>query len=189
MRPWNILTKLLLISILALSASGVVNAKVASGPQNLSPGLHQGETGFNPLTHLAKIDFSTTLTPGSPVVTKSTSFKNLRPNDPILTPSTDTIANIQKTTQSGKFNYVVTQDGKLVLGRSGQSRPNGHINLAQGRDVLAAGEAKFVNGQLRYIDNFSGHYQPSGQAAQNAALQAFERAGVKPSQGYIERKF
>ena len=70
MQPWKILTKLLLITILALSASGVVSAKVASGPQNLSPGLHQGETVLNPLTHLAKIDFSTTLTPGSPVVTK-----------------------------------------------------------------------------------------------------------------------
>jgi len=70
MQPWKILTKLLLITLLALSASGVVSAKVASGLQNLSPGLHQGETVFNPLTHLAKIDFSTTLTPGSPVVTK-----------------------------------------------------------------------------------------------------------------------
>ena len=70
MQPWKILTKLLLITILALSASGVVSAKVASGPQNLGPGLHQGETAFNPLTHLAKIDVSTTLTPGSPVVTK-----------------------------------------------------------------------------------------------------------------------
>lgn len=42
-----------------------------SGLQNLSPGLHPGETGFNPLTHLAKIDFSTTNVLGSSVVTKS----------------------------------------------------------------------------------------------------------------------
>ncbi|WP_339754938.1 hypothetical protein [uncultured Marinobacter sp.] len=71
MRPWKILTKLLLITILALSASGVVNAKVASGLQNLGPGLHQGQSVVNPLIHLAKIDFSTTLTPGSSVVTNS----------------------------------------------------------------------------------------------------------------------
>ena len=72
MQSWKILIKLLLITLLALSASGVVSAKVASGLQNLGPGLHQGETAFNPLTHRAKIEFSTTLTPGSPVVTKET---------------------------------------------------------------------------------------------------------------------
>lgn len=113
----------------------------------------------------------------------------MRPTDPIRTPSIQTIENIQTTAQSGRFNYVVTEDGQLVLGRSGASRPNGHINLAQGHDVLAAGEARFVNGELRYIDNKSGHYQPSGEAAKQSALRAFEEYGVRPRDGCIERKF
>jgi hypothetical protein len=75
MKPWTILTKLLLITLLAFSASGVVSVKVASGHQNLGPGLHQGGTAFNPLMHLAKIDFSTTTVLGSPVATKG-SLKN-----------------------------------------------------------------------------------------------------------------
>ena len=56
-------------------------------------------------------------------------------------------------------------------------------------DVLAAGEAKFVNGYLRYIDNFSGHYKPSGISAQNAAEAAFNRAGLDATGKYIERAF
>ncbi|PHS31217.1 MAG: hypothetical protein COA95_07180 [Methylophaga sp.] len=95
---------------------------------------------------------------------------------------------IAKTGQSGRFNYIVTMDGKLVLGRSGLSQPNGHINLAQGADVLAAGEAKFVNGQLRTINNASGHYKPSGKTAQNAAVSAFESYGAGTGK-YIEKKF
>lgn len=79
-------------------------------------------------------------------------------------------------------------DGKLILGRSGGNRPNGHINLAQGANVQAAGEAKFVNGQLKWIDNASGHYKPSGSAAQNAAVSAFEQAGPGTAK-YIERTF
>ena len=116
-------------------------------------------------------------------------FSNLRPSDPISTPSIQSIANIQRTSQSGRFNYVVTEDGSLILGRSGPNRPNGHINLSQGQDVLAAGEAKFVNGELRYIDNKSGHYQPSGDAAKHEALKAFEKMQIQPRDGYIERKF
>jgi len=116
-------------------------------------------------------------------------FANLSPKDPILKPSTQKIGNILSQNQSGKFNYVVKQDGTLVLGRSGLNRPNGHINLAQGGKVQAAGEAKFVNGELKYIDNRSGHYKPSGEEARTAALKAFENQGLKPSKGYIERDY
>jgi hypothetical protein len=63
------------------------------------------------------------------------------------------------------------------------------MNLAQGRDVLAAGEAKFINGELRYLDNKSGHYRPSGDTARQAALKAFEQHKMQPRDGYIEREF
>ncbi|MBI3560322.1 MAG: hypothetical protein HY080_01200 [Gammaproteobacteria bacterium] len=114
-------------------------------------------------------------------------FKNLRPKDPVRIPSTQSIANIVKTRQSGTFNYVVTEDGKLIIGRASRNRPNGHIDLAQGRDVRAAGEAKFVNGELRSLNNNSGHYQPSGNSARDTALNAFENHGLRPRDGYVER--
>jgi len=70
MKPWKILTNLLLITLLALSASGVVSAKVASGLQNLGGAVHPGETAFNPLMHLAKINVSYDDASESPVDTK-----------------------------------------------------------------------------------------------------------------------
>jgi len=70
MQPWKSLTKLLLITLLALSASGVVSAKVASGLQNLGGAVHPSETAFNPLMHLAKIGFSYDAVSGFPLVTK-----------------------------------------------------------------------------------------------------------------------
>ena len=64
-------TWLLLLTVLA--ASGLVSAKVASGVQNLSGGLHQGNITDNALIHQAKIGFSYDDASGSPVATKSTS--------------------------------------------------------------------------------------------------------------------
>ena len=71
MPAWKILTKYLFIMLLAFSASGVVSAKVASGPQNLGPGLHQGESIVKPLMHQGKTESSYGGMSGSPVVAKS----------------------------------------------------------------------------------------------------------------------
>jgi hypothetical protein len=71
MRPWKILIKLLLITLLVFTASGVVSAKVASGPQNLAAALLQGESLFNALPCLEKSEYSTTVAPGCSVVAKS----------------------------------------------------------------------------------------------------------------------
>jgi len=90
---------------------------------------------------------------------------------------------IKKVAYSGKLNYVVTNSGELVIGRTG------HPSLSGGADVLAAGEARFVNGRLQSINNASGHYQPSGAAAQSAAESAFERAGFDATGKYIEGSF
>ncbi|MCP4485994.1 MAG: hypothetical protein GY820_01495 [Gammaproteobacteria bacterium] len=64
----HLTTWLLLLTV--LTASGLVSAKVASGSQNLSGGLHQAESGFNSLIRQAKIDFNYDAASGSPVVTK-----------------------------------------------------------------------------------------------------------------------
>lgn len=88
---------------------------------------------------------------------------------------------------SRRLNYVVTEDGQLVLGRQARDIGGGHIDLAGGNQVLAAGEVKIVNGKIQYVDNSSGHYLPTGQSAQDAAISAFERAGLNAGSKYIEK--
>jgi hypothetical protein len=44
-----------------------------------------------------------------------------------------------------------------------------------------------VNGELKYIDNASGHYQPSGQSAQRAAEKAFQDLGLDTAGKYVEK--
>ncbi|MCP4935606.1 MAG: hypothetical protein GY927_15720 [bacterium] len=63
----HLTTWLLLLTV--LTASGLVSAKVASGSQNISGGLHQGNIAANALMHQAKIDLSYDAASGSPVVT------------------------------------------------------------------------------------------------------------------------
>lgn len=69
------------------------------------------------------------------------------------------------------------------------TRGGGHIDLAAGPDVLAAGEVKLVRGEVHYIDNSSGHYLPTGASAQRAAEAAFERAGLKVEGKYVEKVY
>jgi len=110
-------------------------------------------------------------------------FKNLAPADEIAPPTLFPASQIQKVGYSGRLNYVVTESGELVIGRTG------HTSLSQGADVLAAGEARFVNGSLRSLDNASGHYQTSGMAARSAAESAFQKAGFDAAGKYTERSF
>ena len=77
-----------------------------------------------------------------------------------------------------RLNYVVTEDGQLVIGRQSQDVGGGHIDLAGGQPIQAAGEVKVVGGEIKYIDNSSGHYLPSGQSARDAALNAFRNSGL-----------
>jgi len=42
-----------------------------------------------------------------------------------------------------------------------------HSSLNAGGDVISAGEIEFLNGQITYIDNASGHYKPSARQLQN----------------------
>lgn len=65
----HLTTWLLLLTV--ITASGLVSAKVASGVQNLSGGLHQENVAANALLHLAKIDFSYDDASGFPLVPKS----------------------------------------------------------------------------------------------------------------------
>ena len=107
-------------------------------------------------------------------------FTNRRPSDPIQQPRTFTNTDIIHVRYNGRLNYVVTEKGRLVLGKTG------HTSLVNGGRVQAAGEVKFVNGQVRFINNKSGHYRPYGTSARKAAEDAFRREGFEPNGKYKE---
>ena len=87
------------------------------------------------------------------------------------------------TNFSGRRDYVVLENGELIVGK------RGHLDLSQGADVLPAGEARFVSGKLKSLDNASGHYKPSGISARNAAETAFQNAGFEALGKYGEKSF
>lgn len=59
-------------------------------------------------------------------------------------------------------DFVITIDGRLILGAK-------HATLAKNADVLAAGTLKLSGrGDIRQIDNLSGHYRPSVEEALHA---------------------
>ena len=70
----------------------------------------------------------------------------------------------------GSYIYVVKQDGTLVVANSSQ----GHIDLAEGGNVLAAGQLGILGDAVVAIDNHSGHYRPSGVNAEAAVIEAFD---------------
>jgi hypothetical protein len=86
-----------------------------------------------------------------------------------------------------RLAYVVKEDGTLVVGRNNQYQ--GHIDLAGGQPVQAAGELGIHAGKIKYIDNFSGHYRPTGLEAQRAAEEAFRKIGFSVEGKYVERSF
>ena len=62
---------------------------------------------------------------------------------------------------SGAYDFVVTQDGKLLLG-------HGHYYISkEAPTVQAAGVLEMYNGKVKTISNNSGHYQPSAQETNN----------------------
>ena len=64
-----------------------------------------------------------------------------------------------------QYNFVRTREGEMLL--HGRYR---HPSIAQGKQVLYAGEIFFNNGQLEWWSNGSGHYQPNADDAEQANL-------------------
>ncbi|MEU1206487.1 hypothetical protein [Nocardia sp. NPDC005825] len=111
-------------------------------------------------------------------------FKNLFPEDRpdwARTFSPQTLL----SGRSGKYAYVVLQDGSLVLGRP----TDGHVSLAKGDVVLAAGELKMKSGRIVELNNLSGHYRPWGRNAEDAAVRAFNENGFIAEGKYIGYEF
>ena len=81
---------------------------------------------------------------------------------------------------SGNFNYVITEQGTLIVGRSG------HTSLTGGAPVQAAGELQLYNGNVKWIDNASGHYQPSSNIG-SVAETAFNNAGLDATGKFVPK--
>lgn len=64
-----------------------------------------------------------------------------------------------------KYNFVRTREGQTLLHNRYR-----HPSLAEGQQVLYAGEVFFNNGQLQWWSNGSGHYQPDADGAEQANL-------------------
>jgi hypothetical protein len=64
-----------------------------------------------------------------------------------------------------QYNFVRTREGEMLL----HSRYR-HPTIAEGKQVLYAGEIFFNNGQLQWWSNGSGHYQPDVEDAEQANL-------------------
>jgi hypothetical protein len=124
------------------------------------------------------------LAPKSPAV-----FENQFPNHVIEPPRQVYQPWQLKNMQGRTLNYVVTEDGELIIGRIDRAPGGGHIDLAGGRPVQAAGEVVVRNGEIKYLDNAAGHYLPQGPAAQEAAEQAFRNAGFDPAGKYVEKVY
>ncbi len=97
-------------------------------------------------------------------------FENKFPLDAIGDPKivpTQALKNM-----SGNLNYVVLEDSRLVVGKSP------HTSLTNNTSVQAAGEIQLYNGNVKWLDNASGHYQPTGPQIQGIAESAFDKIGL-----------
>lgn len=64
-----------------------------------------------------------------------------------------------------QYNFVRTREGEMLLHNRYR-----HPSIAEGKQVLYAGEVFFNNGQLQWWSNGSGHYQPYAEDAEQANL-------------------
>jgi hypothetical protein len=79
---------------------------------------------------------------------------------------------------SGIYDFVITNEGKLMIGSS-------HYTLSGGAEtVRAAGTLKIVNGQIKAITNSSGHYKPTVQQGENA-IDQLSNMGLNTSKAFI----
>lgn len=156
---------------------GLLAHQIGGGSHSI---MGRASMGFGPIPE-TPIPVQGTPYPRGPYL-----FANQAPEDEVRPPNI--IPNRRLLTMDQRdLIYVVLKDGTLVTGKN--RRWQGHIDLAQGKPVMAAGEFGVYNGKLKFINNASGHYQPHGEAAQAAAQAAFRKAGFDVDGKYTEKDF
>ena len=126
--------------------------------------------------------------PDEDEIIKPILFKNQFPEEKYSIEPVPILNKDQALRTSGKVLYVVKEDGTLVIAKTNADNLFGHFDLAKGEPIIAGGEAKIYSGTVKFMDNASGHYVPSGATARNAALKAFKDAGFAISDStYVEK--
>ena len=157
-----------------MTAGGVVNAKVASGPQNLSPGLRQAEIGFNLLTYQVKSGFSYGAAPGSSVVPKAGAVET----DPLA------LDGVPKSVPTPYGDALQSSAPEALAARSqvdqgATSYRIGTIGKSQ------AAEAQFWSLENPANPGYAGRY---GIPPENVANADFiETAALRPGASYVTR--
>lgn len=152
----------------------VAPASTVESPGLLAP-LDHSDTVIVPFAETAGRTYDSSAN----LLAPRTTFSNLDPSDVPRVNGFQAINPNSLSSASGRFNYTILDDGSLVVA----NRRYGHIDLANGGDELATGEVQIVNGQIRSINNASGHYRPSSSPAQSAAENAFNALDLDVAPG------
>ncbi len=146
-------------------------------------------TGISPTTGYAGPTFRSAFRAFN-ASNEAVTFSNRFPEDAVQLRPVPTLTPEQALRMPKNVLYVVREDGGLVVAPRPKDFSYGHVDLARGEKVLAAGEGKILWGEVKFIDNASGHYLPQGPAAQSAAVKAFADYGFKvPSGAYQEKVY
>ena len=118
-------------------------------------------------------------------------FKNVFPDHELRSFETHFKPSKIPEIRKGTYNYVVLKDDQIVLCKKDKDNIyDGHIDLANKEVILAGGECKIWDGQIKWIDNASGHYLPKGPSAKLAVFRAFAKAGINLEQRrYVEKEW
>lgn len=90
---------------------------------------------------------------------------------------------VKTMVNEGKIKFVVKKNGDLIVCQHTiKTIEISHAVLADGEDVLTAGEADISHGDGQFIgisiDNNSGHYKPSEESLE-IAIKKFKEAGIE----------
>ena len=135
----------LLITLLALSANGVANAKLASGHQNLSGNLQQSQTLLNALLHQGLEEASTTDTSGSPLATKGARRGLPAPNQSVINdirslPSNATLSRGQIDELSKNIDLVLQNNLPRALAGGNKNKVNAILEVLKGNEKVLKGK-------------------------------------------------
>ncbi len=89
----------------------------------------------------------------------------------------DTSSDAGTGSQSSRAIFIMTSDGALYASKHSARCKFHHSSFLAGAPVAAAGEIEVRDGQLLFLSNDSGHYEPPSSITEQALFE-FERLGV-----------
>lgn len=167
----------------ALQGIGEAFAK-GDGPLRIEMGTRIGTTIFAPGFLLKGIKMSQNFAKFA-VFENPPKFHNTEGEFYHLTVGREPLSAIRETTKSKHFMYVITEEGKLIIGPEGPqihkpfSEPFSlsHYDLGGLKPVVTAGNFRAKEGKIYKINNFSGHYVPKSPDLHTITEHVFAKHG------------